>query len=1167
MSRSIRLASVRHFCSLACLVYLLLCPIFLLATAPPVTFPGVVSVLSTGSISLSAPAGLTVDPSGNVYIADTSNNQIVRVDASGNASILAVTGLGTALSSPSAVAVDGSDNLYIADKGNSRIVLVSSSGAGSVVSTGAVTLSLPQGVALDASGNLFIADSGHNQIVKVSSGVTSVYSITGLGTALSTPKGLAEDVSGNLYIADSANNRIVKVTSGGAGSALNLSGLGTALSAPSGVAVDTFGNVYIADPGNNRIVSVTSLSALATGSLTLTSPKGVAVDVFGSVYVAESGSNNRIDSIQINTVGYGHTQLGSITGKVFYVPYAVTGGTTLTNLTIWTMGAGLNDFAGTSNPGTPCVAQLYSSDTTCTIAVQYLPVGPGLRQGGMILTSTASSQIYTTTIPLYGLADAPQAALSPGTANVMNTGGVSLTNPFQIAVDGSGKTYVGNYSGQNVVQIPAGGGSATLVSAGSYTLGEVTGVALNGAGDLFIADYTHSKIIEITNGGVISELTVTAGGSSIAFPAGLAVDVAGNLYIADYGNSRVVKVRPPDVTSATVTVTGTVVNTSGYTFGAYAMTGVAVDAAGNLYITDRNANKLIKVTAAGVAAEVTISGLTLSNPQGVAVDGMGNIYIADSGHNRIVRVTTAGLASAIQTPGLTSPTTIGSPFSVTVDASGNIYIPDWTNGRVVKVSVAAASMAFANTMVGLTSSDSPKTATVTNVGNQELDFSASPTYTANFQEDSGNTNPCTSSTALAPGTACDVKVDFTPQSVASLSTNIVVTNNHLNVSSSTQNIAVSGTGLTPGDATAVAVSANRTIVDIGQALTVTATVTDTAAGHTSTVPTGGVTFTDTVGSTSASLNGGSAVTLSNSVAQLTGVTLSTAGTHTITANYAGVRGSFLSSSNTGTVFVKKMPTVTLESSASPVLVSDSVIFTATVSAAAGTPTGSVAFYKGSTLLGSGTLASGAATYATSSLPAGTHSITAVYSGDTQFSSLTSSALSQVIADFSVAVASGGSQSATVSAGGTATYHMTIVPSAVTTFPAAVTLAASGAPTGSTVTITPQSIAAGAGTTNVTLTIQVPATTAALHRARAWAVALPLTLGMFLLPFGGEGLGRTGNRGMLVCLLFLALVPMGGLVGCGGSSKPAPQAKQCTVTVRATSGTVSHSTTVTLTVQP
>ena len=100
--------------------------------------------------------------------------------------------------------------------------------------------------------------------------------------------------------------------------------------------------------------------------------------------------------------------------------------------------------------------------------------------------------------------------------------------------------------------------------------------------------------------------------------------------------------------------------------------------------------------------------------------------------------------------------------------------------------------------------------------------------------------------------------------------------------------------------------------NIGQPVTLTATVTDTTAGHTATIPTGGVTFTDTVGSTVISLNGGAAVTLNGAgVAILSGVTLSGAGAHTITANYAGVLNTFLTSSHTTPLTVTTdTPTVT-----------------------------------------------------------------------------------------------------------------------------------------------------------------------------------------------------------------------------------------------------------------
>jgi len=97
------------------------------------------------------------------------------------------------------------------------------------------------------------------------------------------------------------------------------------------------------------------------------------------------------------------------------------------------------------------------------------------------------------------------------------------------------------------------------------------------------------------------------------------------------------------------------------------------------------------------------------------------------------------------------------------------------------------------------------------------------------------------------------------------------------------------------------------------------------------------------------------------------------------------------------------PTVALASSVNPVLMKAAVTFTATVSSSSGTPTGSVSFYDGTTLLGSATLAQGVATYTTSTLAAGAHSITAVYAGDSNFSSLTSSAHTETLNDFSLSV--------------------------------------------------------------------------------------------------------------------------------------------------------------------
>ena len=287
---------------------------------------------------------------------------------------------------------------------------------------------------------------------------------------------------------------------------------------------------------------------------------------------------------------------------------------------------------------------------------------------------------------------------------------------------------------------------------------------------------------------------------------------------------------------------------------------MTVDAQGNIYAAARteNSSSIIKVTTAGVASELSFPGITpaISNPQGVAVDAMGNVYVVDTANSRIVRLTTAGVASALSISGMPAPSSLGTLlFGVTLDPSGNLYIPDWTNNRIVFANVSGAVLAFPSTDVG--SSSTAQTATVANLGDLPLIFATVPTYTVNFSEDTGDENLCALSTSLDAGTLCDVSVEFTPQSAGSLSAGIVVTNNSLNLTATTQTVAVSGTGIAVADTTALAVSANPASVLLGQAITVTAIVTDTTAGHTATIPTGGVTFMDTVGSTTVSLNGGS----------------------------------------------------------------------------------------------------------------------------------------------------------------------------------------------------------------------------------------------------------------------------------------------------------------------
>jgi sugar lactone lactonase YvrE len=1071
----------------------LLVPVLVWATFGT-SFQGVVTVLPTGSITLSSAADVIVDSQGNVYIADNGNNQIVEVTPAGVASVLAFPGLSPALHNPQAVALDGAGNLFVADGPNARVVELSG-GVASVVNTGSL-LSYPDGVVLDASGNLYIADAGNNDIVEVpAGGAAAVLAITGLGTPLNSPGNVAVDVSGNLYIADAGNSRVVVVAPGGVGSVLSISG-GVTLSVPLGVAVDNLGNVYIADRNNNRIVTVTSAgvgNVLNTGSTTLHFPQGVAVDIFGTVYINDNNGGSRIVEVAPTTVGFGHLATGAVSGTTLTLPITIGSGVTFGSVQAFTQGTPGLDFTVAS---TTCVSGT-TTDAPCTVNVTFLSTAAGLRRGAVVIYNDATPNLPILTVPIYGTGDAPLAALAPNTGTVVSTGGVTLSGPFNLALDGAGNMYVGDYIGSNVTWIPAGGGAATVVALGtpgSIPADEITGVAVDGAGNLFIGDYFNSRILVVTPGGVVSVLSISGLSPALGHPVALALDAAGNLYIADYTNGQIVRVSGLVVVGSTSSGQGEAIATGTFSFAEDTLTGLTVDAQGNIYAAAQNYSSVVKVTATGEASELSFPGVTpaISDPQGVAVDAMGNVYVvdADTNSSRIVRLTTAGVASVLGIGGLPAPSSLGSEgFGVTLDPSGNLYIPDFINNRIVFVNVSTAVLAFPNTDVG--SASSPQAATVANLGDLPLIFATVPNYTVNFSEDGGDENLCALSTSLAAGTLCDVSVAFTPQSAGSLSAGIVVTNNSLNLTATTQSVAVSGTGIAVADATAVAVSTNPTSVVLGQAITITAIVTDTTAGHTGTIPTGGVTFMDTVGSTTVSLNGGSAVTLNGSgMAILAGVTLAGAGTHTITANYVGVGGSFVASSNATTVAVAAAPitptitwtapsgaiaygtslsgildasatsgstmvagtfaytatlaggspvtvtgatllgagsytlaatftptdtttyasasgtvsltvatatpAVALMASGNPAVVATTITFTATVSSSAGTPSGSVGFYDGTTLLGSGTLALGVAAYATSGLVVGAHSITAAYGGNSNFSALTSSVLTETV---------------------------------------------------------------------------------------------------------------------------------------------------------------------------
>ncbi len=198
---------------------------------------------------------MAVDAAGNIYIADTKNDRIIRVDTSDTPEILA-TGF---LDEPHGLCVQNGSTtrLYIADQKNNRIKTWEKLGYFSLTRIiNAGSLQKPRGVTMDCPGNVYIADTDNDRIKQVDrTGDVSIFN-TG---PLEHPWDVAADDRGNIYVADEKNHRVIKVNT--AGAAATIAG---SLKKPHGVAVAASGNVYIADTDNHCVRKVDTAGVIST---------------------------------------------------------------------------------------------------------------------------------------------------------------------------------------------------------------------------------------------------------------------------------------------------------------------------------------------------------------------------------------------------------------------------------------------------------------------------------------------------------------------------------------------------------------------------------------------------------------------------------------------------------------------------------------------------------------------------------------------------------------------------------------------------------------------------------------------------------------------------------------------------------------------------------------
>ncbi|MCC7265032.1 MAG: hypothetical protein IT369_21200, partial [Candidatus Latescibacteria bacterium] len=648
------------------------------------------------SAGLNNPHGVCLDGSGNLYIADVYNARIRKVVLSTGV-ITTVAGRGADLGNggpatsaawgyASGVAVDGSGNLYIADASQNRVrkvvlstgVITTVAGTGSTNFTDyngdnipaiAAQLNGPAGVAVDGSGNLYITDSNHNRVRKVvlSTGViTTVAGMSGVAgwngdnilatsATLFQPADMALDGFGNLYIAEMGNRRIRKVDASGvittvAGTGLdpyngdNMPATSANLHHPPGVAVDVSGNLYIADYYNHRVRKVET--SFVNHSPVLSVPGAQTVDEGVALSFNVSATDPDAPPQTVTITATGLPSGATFNGTTFsWTPSFAQSGSYTVNFTA------TDNWSPPTSDGPKSVAITVNNVPTVPgFAVATFASGITLARG---VSTDAAGNVYT-----IGQDNGIITKISP-------SGVVSVVADLPNLANGyvgpcfdrvSGNLFVAraaNGAGTDVLKIT----SAGVVSVFASGFSVPNGVTADAAGNLYVSNYNNGQISKVTPGGVVS---VFAAG--LGTPDGLVIGTGGDLFVGDRGQSRIMRV---PAAGGTPTVFAS-------TAALGIPLGVTGDSQGNLYVANYSGGTLSKVSTAGVVSSFA-SGFT--QPTGVAFDPSGNLFVSSStGITKIAAVGSPQQSQTITFGSLANKTFGDAPFAVSATASSGLPV-------------------------------------------------------------------------------------------------------------------------------------------------------------------------------------------------------------------------------------------------------------------------------------------------------------------------------------------------------------------------------------------------------------------------------------------------------------------------------------------------------------
>lgn len=669
---------------------------------------------------MSSPSGVAVDSAGNVYFSDAQGNRVRKISATtGLVTTIAGTGafgktgdagpgVKALLNSPAGLALDGAGNLYIADSGNHTVrkldptglisLYAGTPGSGGFAGDGRAAnqarLKNPRNLFWDSVGNnLFIADKENNRVRKVDSkGI--IHTVAGSGgnsttasgglsgdadpsnnirgnavnARLGQPQGVAVDSNGNIYIADTANNRVRRVSvaknaisgavNDAAGIITTVAGVGapgpilqgaplgdgnlgtsSTLSGPQALAVDSNNNLYIADTGNGRIRFLnTSSDHITTFVSGLSGPSSIVLDGAGNLLVAESGGD-RIRKISLAD-GSSTILAGGSAGAAFGTVRGLT---------------------------TDAANNLVVADTS----------------NHRIRKISASDGSMTTLAGITG-----SSGFSGDTAAAV---GSRISNPWGGTYDAAGNYYFADRGNNRVRKIDASGVINTI-AGNAYTLRTYSQNGTSCGGPTGASGCSNTNISPGYYGDGLPAVQ-----AQLNAPSSVAVDSLGNVYIADSGNNVIRRVDP----------TGVISTFAGFAPACAAIKPETTAPAGNSTVNGTSTSPLCKGIAGADGDGLPAIQAQLNNPLGVAVDGNNNVYICDTNNHSIRVVNSSGIITTVV--GITGSNGGGgdnisgelaqldTPQAIATDTAGNVYIADQNNLRIRKYD---ASTGLVKTIAG-----------------------------------------------------------------------------------------------------------------------------------------------------------------------------------------------------------------------------------------------------------------------------------------------------------------------------------------------------------------------------------------------------------------------------------------------------------------------------------